>query len=122
MLHGILKNLCPRCGKTHVFHNLVMMQKSCTHCQYIYEKQNGYFLGAMVVGYILGAFSTVPTIVIGVMVLQAPLFAVIATACVQILVLTPVLFRFSRLIWIYTDYRSDPHTRSGENDPSPNQR
>lgn len=70
-------------------------------------------MGAIVIGYVLGAFSVVPTIVVGVMILHAELAPVIAVACLQIVVLAPLILRLAKLAWIYLDYRADPLARGG---------
>jgi uncharacterized protein (DUF983 family) len=107
-LRGILSNRCPRCGRTHVFRHLVFMAPSCAGCGYVYERENGYFLGAIVIGYFSSAFAVVPTVVIGVMALRASILDVVLAASLQVLVLTPFISRFARLGWIYLDYRADP--------------
>jgi uncharacterized protein (DUF983 family) len=111
-LNGIVQNHCPRCARTPVFHHLVMMNRKCSSCGYVYERENGYFLGAMVIGYALSAFSAVPTLIAGFWVYHAELLPVTALACVQVIVLSPVIFRFARLAWIYLDFRADPSTGS----------
>ena len=108
VLSGTLSNRCPQCTQTYIFDYFVRMRPSCSECGYVYERENGYFMGAVVLGYILGSFSTVPTFIIGIMVMHEELFKVLTLACLQVIVLTPILFRYSRLFWIYLDYRADP--------------
>ena len=117
-IRGILSNRCPRCGESAIFSRLVVMCPRCPCCGYTYERQNGYFLGAMVISYFMGAFSAVPTLTIGIMILHASIFSVTAVACLQVLLLTPLLFRFSRLTWIYLDFRADPPGPTESSKPS----
>ena len=53
----------------------------------------------------------VPTVVVGIMILHAPLLGVIAWACIQVTLLSPIVLRFARLAWIYLDYRTDAMAR-----------
>lgn len=110
-LRGIAANRCPRCANADIFRYGVVMRAKCSSCGYVYERENGYFLGAMVIGYFMCAFSTVPTMVLGVMVLHADLFRVLVVGCSQVILLTPLIFRYSRLAWIYLDFRADPDAR-----------
>lgn len=108
-IHGALSNLCPQCFEGKVFEfNPLKMRRKCQSCGYIYERESGYFLGAMIFSYALGAFGVVPTFVIGVMVLRASIFDVTAAGCLQVLLLFPFLFKYSRLVWMHLDYRADP--------------
>jgi uncharacterized protein (DUF983 family) len=55
--YRIIAELCPRCGQTKVFrkqrHLLAMpeMNRSCSHCGYHFDREPGYFLGAMYISY-----------------------------------------------------------------------
>ena len=56
----------------------------------------------------MGCFSVVPTLVLGIFVFRAELFTTLFLACLQVVLLTPVLLRYSRLLWIHWDFRADP--------------
>ncbi len=103
---NLFRNLCPFCGGAPVFHGLVFMNRKCPACGHVYEREPGFFVGAMVFSYLLGAFSTVPTVVLGIFVLRAEVLTVVATAIAQLVVTCPLLIRFSRLIWIQIDARA----------------
>jgi uncharacterized protein (DUF983 family) len=103
MLKGILGNLCPGCKAGRVFRGFYSMNKTCPSCGLRFEREPGYFLGAMVFGYVLGAASTIPTIVIAVFVYRAPIPAAIGIACGQVIVLNPFLFKYCRLAWLWMD-------------------
>jgi uncharacterized protein (DUF983 family) len=105
MLTGVLKNRCPVCSKGAVFSGFVAMNRACPSCGVVFEKEPGFFLGASIAAYFLGSFSLVPTMVIGLMVLHFEILPVAVFGVFQILILTPVLYRYSRLIWLYTENR-----------------
>jgi uncharacterized protein (DUF983 family) len=56
-LYRILAELCPRCGQTKVFkkpkHLFAMpeMHHKCSNCGYVFDREPGYFLGAMYISY-----------------------------------------------------------------------
>ena len=102
---GALGNKCPYCRKPAVFRAFLLMNKNCPSCGKAFERESGYFLGASVAAYFLGAFSLVPTLVISLLLLHLDVFTTVAFGTVQILLLTPFLFRYSRLIWLHVERR-----------------
>ena len=102
---GIVNNRCPRCLKGPVFSSFFSMYPRCPECKYLYEREPGYFLGATIAAYFLGAFSVIPTLVISIFIAQLEIGQAVGISIAQILILTPLLFRFSRLIWLYVERR-----------------
>jgi hypothetical protein len=82
------------------------MNDRCPQCNYVFNRENGYFLGAVVLGYIFAAFSSVPTFIVGILILKEEIFPTLFVACVQVFVITPPLTRFCRQLWIHLDYRA----------------
>lgn len=105
VIAGVFSNRCPHCRQGEVFKYIFFMNPRCPHCDHVFERERGYFLGAMFLGYIMSAFSTVPTIAIGILVMHEELLTVIGFACLQVCLLTPLIFRFARLAWIYLDVK-----------------
>lgn len=102
----LFENKCPYCKKSPIFYGGVFMHRKCPSCGHVYEREPGYFVGAMVMSYLLGAFSTVPTVVIGIMILHAEVLSVVFAAIAQLVIFCPLLIRFSRLLWIQIDARA----------------
>lgn len=109
-LTGILTGKCPKCGEGDIFiHQTVLkniftpvMHKSCNHCGHVYEKESGFFWGAMFVSYALTVAEAVATFVL------CSLFftdnfddRVIWIIAAVILVLVNVNFRYARILWMY---------------------
>lgn len=84
------------------------MSPTCTSCGYVYERENGYFMGSALVGYFIGAFSIVPTLAIGMVGLQWTPMRAVGIASAQLILLLPLLLRVSRLLWIHFDFDADP--------------
>jgi uncharacterized protein (DUF983 family) len=98
---AILKQRCPNCGQGKVFVGSVRMNELCPVCQLKFEREPGYFLGAMYFSYFLmtavllilmyGGHLLWPKIDLGWM-------SLLATAAS--LPVVPLVFRYSRVIWI----------------------
>jgi hypothetical protein len=57
-MRGILQQLCPRCRAGKIFRKSVWlfpgMYERCPVCGLKFEREDGYFLGAMYISYALG--------------------------------------------------------------------
>ena len=84
------------------------MNEACPTCHTRYAREEGYFLGAMIVGYVVSALTAVPTIIYFILIQQEHAFTALIIACIQVILLNPVLFMYSRLAWIYLDRLINP--------------
>jgi len=109
---GIGRGLCPRCRAGKIFLKSVWlfpgMHERCPVCGLKFEREDGYFLGAMYIGYGLGlgAIAGLSALVWGVM--GWPLLKSVAGGIVLFLPLAPVLTWMARVLWIYLDQGIDP--------------
>lgn len=78
------------------------MNQYCPHCQYKFEKEPGYFFGAMYVNYGLTVAQGIATYLIAQQ-FFTELFdlRIIAIIGLVILSMAPFNIRLSRLLWIY---------------------
>jgi uncharacterized protein (DUF983 family) len=109
-LGAIVRQRCPRCRKGHIFRGAFAMNDPCPACGLLFQREEGYFLGAMYISFaasvvILSAlFFTAYALLPG---WGSYLVALLTT--VLYLPLTPALFRYSRVLWIYLDRLLDPN-------------
>jgi uncharacterized protein (DUF983 family) len=103
-LWAILCQRCPKCLRGRVFVRVATMLDRCPVCEYQFEREPGYFLGAWYASY----FLSVP--LLGLMTLGLSfvlpgwrLEFVVLLACVPYLFLTPLVFRYARIIWMHID-------------------
>jgi len=84
------------------------MNPSCPVCGLVFERESGYFAGAMVVSYAL-AVPILASIVIALITLGG-LDVVVALIIgnTAYLVLVPFIFRYSRVVWLHLDWLIDP--------------
>ena len=103
-----LRLKCPRCGEGHMFSGMFKMRSECGNCQFRFEREAGYFVGAMYINYgvtIIIAFgsyfafdyftpiSFLPNIILwGAFSALFPVF----------------FFRYSRSLWLSFDYIFNP--------------
>jgi uncharacterized protein (DUF983 family) len=114
----ILHQRCPRCRtgsifRYSIFRGFPRMHDRCPACDLKFEREEGYFLGAMYISY---AFA------IGIIVVFAILLWAITSwsftkdsiwAIVLFLPLAPAITLLARVLWIYFDQAIDPERRPG---------
>lgn len=113
LIHAIAHELCPRCRRGHIFRGplwrtYLAMFERCPECNLKFEREPGYFLGAMYFSYML----SIPPVLVLVLLLwwlTAWRFDfVIVAAFVAYLPFVPAVTRFSRVLWLYMDRHFDP--------------
>ncbi|MFT5820475.1 MAG: hypothetical protein ACI8ZM_001717 [Crocinitomix sp.] len=108
-LYSILNSKCPRCheGDFHLSKNPYNLKnfgenyEKCAACDYRFEKEPGFFYGAMYVSYGLAIAVSVATgVAILVLFPSASYKVYIAAILIGIIGLMPLTFRLSRVIWM----------------------
>jgi uncharacterized protein (DUF983 family) len=109
-LTALLRQRCPRCLRGHVYHGLISMYDTCPECGHQFGREPGYFTGAMYASYTLA----VPLLFIIFVVLWS-LFSTTWTLMFNLLItflvflpFVPIIYRYSRVIWMYVDWQIDP--------------
>ena len=84
------------------------MRDSCAVCGLKFEREEGYFVGAMLIDYGLGLaiFAAIGSAIW--YLAHWPLEKTALVAFLVFLPLTPTLTRFGRVLWIYLDQSLDP--------------
>lgn len=96
-------NACPKCQQGDVFQKrsffaVPKMNTRCSSCDYAFEREPGYFLGAMYVSYGLTVFEL---IVVYLLLFQwLELGYLLITMLVVLLIMMFWNFKLSRQIWI----------------------
>ena len=84
------------------------MYQRCPACGLKFEREDGYFLGAMYIGYGLGVASIALLALLVWGVLRWPLLKSVTGGIVLFVPLAPVLTWMARVLWIYLDQGIDP--------------
>jgi uncharacterized protein (DUF983 family) len=108
-IESVMRQRCPRCHRGRMFRDWIRMYDACPVCRYIFEREPGYFVGAMYVSYALA----VPTL--GLLAVLVHWFlptwsglGVLGVTVPLFLPLAPGIFRYSRVIWAHLDWAIDP--------------
>jgi hypothetical protein len=120
-LYSIVANKCPRCQEGDFFiyknpYNLKKFDKmndSCPVCNESFEKEPGFYQGAMYVNYALSIAAGVAWfILVYIFYGFDPAIFVISFTIVLVLLL-PLMFRIGRLLWInfFVKYTKDWKTQ-----------
>ena len=96
----LFTNLCPVCRKAPIFKGMFAMERVCPSCKNRYEKEEGYFVGAMILAYFVGTLLALPTLLIAVFMMQVEFPLAVAAASLQMIICGLFLFRYSRIAWI----------------------
>ena len=107
-LQAIGKLRCPRCLHGAVFESLWKMHRFCPFCRLEYEREQGYFLGAMYFGYGMALALSAPLVLVLLVFEGFSVKEVILTLGVTLTFLSPLLFRYSRILWMHFDQFWDP--------------
>ena len=113
MLRAILALRCPRCRRGRLFRGLITMDASCAVCGLVYEREHGYFVGAMAISYGLAVVVLGSLFFVFALGLHLPLEGSLLAAGVVFLFTVPFVFRYARSLWIHLDRRMDPDLPDG---------
>lgn len=110
-LSSIARQRCPKCHEGRPFRSLLTMHRACPVCGHVFEREPGYFVGAMYVSYALA----IPVYLVVSEVLELLLrgwsdWVILGLAACLLVPFAPILFRYSRVIWMHLDLAID---RSG---------
>ena len=99
---------CPKCGKGDMFADMFKMNLECSNCHFKFEREPGYFVGAMYINYgatvffAFGGYFALDYFT-GITFLQNFILWFVFSG------LFPVLFfRYSRSLWLSFDYILNP--------------
>jgi uncharacterized protein (DUF983 family) len=112
-LRAILHQRCPRCRVGSIFYYSIFrgfpkMYERCAICDLKFQREEGYFLGAMYISFalalvIIAVLSALLWFVTGWWITK-----VVTWAVVLFLPLAPAISLFARVLWIYLDQTIDP--------------
>lgn len=109
MLHGV----CPRCRRGRIYRRSFLrawldMNRVCPECGLHFEREQGYFIGAMYVSYLLSMPPVAGLIFLIWLATGWRLDYVMLWTFFAYLPVVPVMVRICRVIWIHVDQWLDP--------------
>jgi uncharacterized protein (DUF983 family) len=104
LLVALLRQRCPRCRQGRMFRGMFTMNDPCPVCGLVFEREPGYYFGAMYFSYFMGVGILVPSYFFFNWLLPDwPGPAVVFLSVLPYLPLVPLVFQYSRVIWTYFD-------------------
>jgi len=104
VLARALRLRCPRCGRSGLYEGWFRMHERCAACGLRYEREQGYFVGAIYVNYALTASLGLGSVLLLDNLLGLSLAQQLVLA-VPLMLFAPLLFfRHARSLWLGLDY------------------
>jgi uncharacterized protein (DUF983 family) len=115
IIYSTTANKCPRCHKGKVFENNnpysfkkpFLMKDACSECDLKYEREPGFFYGALYVSYALMSGIFIVWFLADLLWIHMDAVTLAITVVSSMLVLFPVVFRSARIIWLNFFIRFD---------------
>ncbi len=112
-LAAVFRQRCPRCRlgtifRYSIFRGFPNMRERCSVCDLKFQREEGYFLGAMYISFglalvVIALIAALLWAITGWWITRATIWAV-----VLFLPLAPAISLFARVLWIYLDQAFDP--------------
>ncbi|HZR13814.1 MAG TPA: DUF983 domain-containing protein [Acidimicrobiia bacterium] len=96
---------CPRCGSGHLFRRYFTLVPDCPRCGLHFERESGYFVGALAINMIVvgGVFAAVFVALVAATVPNIPVAPLLAVL-VPLMLFAPILYYpFSKTVWMAVD-------------------
>ena len=86
-----------------MYSGLITMYDRCPRCGHQFERETGFFQGAMYVSWVssVGVFATLALLATFFLAPHIGAFAAFAVAVVLYMPTVPMLFRYSRVVWAH---------------------
>ena len=89
------------------------MNEDCPHCGIHFEREDGYFMMSVFVGYVMSFVIGVAVVVGLYFTIRPSIWTYLIAATVALLLASPLIFHYARVVWMYIDQLLDPR-REGE--------
>lgn len=106
-LRALLRARCPHCLKGEIFSSFWQMHPNCPVCGVLFERETGYFMNSIFFGYVIGFFLLIPLLIVLYLLGASPLLFSLGVT-ITLLLLSPFIFRYARVIWMHLDELLDP--------------
>jgi uncharacterized protein (DUF983 family) len=105
MLRRGLLRKCPRCGEGKLFTHWFGMVADCPHCHLHFEKEPGYWVGAVAINTtVVGGLFTILLVVFSALTVPDIPWVTLLLLEIPIMALGPILFYpYSKTLWVALD-------------------
>ena len=95
---------CPRCGEGALFQTFFTMFTHCTTCDLKFERESGYFIGAMYLNYGATVLIAFPSYFLFETFTAIPFFLNLGIWALFSAVFPVFFYRYSKSLWLNFDY------------------
>ena len=106
--YAIRHLLCPRCYTGAIFRGVLAMNKRCPVCDLRFEREPGYFIGAMYFAYAMSLPTGGALVALIWYLMRWQLWQCMVVALAVYLPFVPLIVRYSRVLWLHWDRAIDP--------------
>ena len=115
IVYSTATNTCPHCHKGKVFENNnpysfkngLTMKDSCTECHLKYEREPGFFYGALYVSYALMSGIFIVWFIADLLWFHMDAVKLMAIVVSSMIILFSVVYRSARIVWLNFFFRYD---------------
>ena len=102
MLGRAVARNCPRCGGGAIFANWAALKEYCSTCGFKFEREPGYWVGALIINMAAALIVFLATLVGGIaLTWPDPPWNVLTAATIGVMLVVPVIFYpWSKSIWM----------------------
>jgi uncharacterized protein (DUF983 family) len=103
-----LRLRCPSCGQGSLYKSVFKMEKECSHCEMIFEREHGYFVGAIYINVV--ATELLLGIIYFTYFLISPSShqSIDSIMVVLALILPAIFYHHARSLWLSFDHIIEP--------------
>lgn len=109
---SVLRGRCPACHQGSIMRNFFSLNSKCPTCGYDFNPENGFYLGAMALSYLLTAMLTIPPM-IALKLMNVDMRIVLAFPFVEFLFVGTLLTYYSRIFWLHLQHEAFDHLDGG---------
>jgi uncharacterized protein (DUF983 family) len=109
---------CPICGIGKIFRNFINMAPACTVCGFVYEREQGYFIGAMYINYGVTVLAIMAGWIILELVVKVPSDLLVWLLGIIAIGIPICFYPYSKALWMALDLSVDPPKAAGHVPPA----
>ena len=113
LLYG-LKLRCPECGLGRLYRAPFRMNTQCEYCDLIYEREQGYFIGAIYLNIMATESLLLGTLLIYGLITGQVNQIILTVLILLALGLPPIFFHHSRSLWLSIDHILNPRQKQAK--------
>ncbi len=106
-MSSILLAKCPSCHTGKVLEGFSIRAR-CPHCNYDFYPEPGFYVGAIAVGFLISAMTTIPPLIV-LKILNVDINLLIAFPFAEFIFIGTFLMIYCRIIWLHLQYRMTDH-------------